>query len=133
MTDNIIQKKDAIDRMRDGLPCETLSDNMMQGKTYWVPTDWLDFKKPNRTFRIPPEPRRVAREWEIEGGGCYEMIYGPIHVREVLPDEVWVKRMTEDEARVLCMVKSIGMPFSTVTEHCMKFARALGLIAEDKS
>lgn len=62
MTDNIIPKKDAIDRMRDGLPCETQCDKA------WDRTFWRDFDDPRATFRIPPEPRREAREWKIEGG-----------------------------------------------------------------
>lgn len=104
MTDTIITRDEAIERMRKGEPCET-----QNGQTYWVPTLWLDFENVEHKFRIPPEPGKSAMEfaiWDFNGMWRAAQIRnrnelnGAIHVREVLPDEVVVRRMTEEEALV---------------------------------
>ena len=68
MTDRLIDRDHAIDRMRDGLPVETfyVSWQSEAGCDGWKPTRWVDFDvTPEPEFRIPPEPRRKAREWRI--------------------------------------------------------------------
>ena len=88
MTDQIITKKDAIDRMRDGLPCETCWP--AQHPTMWMNTRWQDFEGVGTTFRKPPEPRREARTFWVTANGLaitYQQWPSDVQVREVLPDE----------------------------------------------
>ena len=132
MTDQIITKKDAIDRMRDGLPCETCWP--AQHPTMWMNTRWQDFEGVGTTFRKPPEPRREARTFWVTANGLaitYQQWPSDVQVREVLPDEVAVRRMTEAE------VKAITMPLRTVygwtylTDAAVAFAGTLGLLKKD--
>lgn len=81
MTDDILTKDEAIDRMKAGLPCKT---RCIGG---WYATKWADFDDDENTYCKPPEPRRVAREWVLRDEQCMTM-HGPIHVREVLPGDV---------------------------------------------
>lgn len=125
MSDNIISLQDAVGRMLNGQPCET------NWRGEWRSTEWPDFGTFTK-FRIPPEPRRVAREfWLLFDRQGFVAIFESeptalavgekvIHVREVLPDEVCVRRMTWAEIEALHK------------EHCgwHGFLTALGLIGE---
>ena len=137
MDDRIICKKEAIDRMRDGLPCETCFPNYD-----WEQTTFTHFDMPKAMFRIPPEPRREAREFWIEarrdgpdyawGNRCTAP--NAIHVREVLPDEVTLRKITENGVRDFVFDKNVvAARCSTGADKCVAFARALDLIAEKKS
>jgi hypothetical protein len=115
--------------MRDGLPCETL-----MGRDAWATTDWPDFKDASNVFRIPPEPRLVAREFWIEDyedGGPLSVTTTPrsaaIHVREVLPDEVTLRKMTDAE------VSQLAMKTDTTMGAARSIALALGLLKESGS
>lgn len=92
MTDQIITKDEAIDRMKAGLPCES---NLAGGP--WIKTEWSDFANRLLKFRKPPEPRRVARVWNDVTSihmvcGSISYMETPIHVREVLPGDVVLQR-----------------------------------------
>lgn len=96
MTDNIITRDEAIDRMKAGLSCETYRC----GSKDWRQTEWGDFEGNSAKFRRPPEPRSVAQEFWINANTrlawSEQHMAGPdsIHVREVLPGDVTLQRMT---------------------------------------
>jgi hypothetical protein len=105
MSDDIITKDEAIDRMKAGLPCETSHMSFDDGPG-WTKTRWEHFDPPysHVKFRKPPEPRRVARDfWLLFGKAGFSAIYESaptvmcegekaIHVREVLPGDVVVNK-----------------------------------------
>lgn len=127
MTDQTIPRSEAIDRMRDGLPCETW---VFDG---WYATQWPHFSA-HIKFRKPPEPRRVARQFTITWrDGAYRVSipnYEGGEVREVLPGDVTLQRMTEDEAWEAAYqqrpdISAMGPRYAVIA-----LARALGLIGE---
>lgn len=142
-----ITRDEAIDRMRDGLPCET--DFTIHGN--WKATTWGDFDNPCAKFRIPPEPRREAREFWCEEGNRAGELYiwkdrinaefhcnstgrQVIHVREVLSDEVCLRKMTLTECYEQArLAHATAGPFVCVKDIVAQFARAIGLLKEDKS
>lgn len=123
MTDDIITRNEAIERMARGEKCET----NLQG--HWRATKWSDFDATSVLFRIPPKPRRLAREWWIWGGEAFthNVHREAIHVREVLPGDVVLQRMTEQEWLNL-HAQAFGS--ACMPSALVDFARALGLIGE---
>lgn len=129
MNEQTLTREEAIDRMKAGLPCETCSDRENM-KGLWVTTVWAHFDLPH-VFRKPPEPRRVAKEYGICDDG-YVIKWNPdkpygTHVREVLPGDVVLQRMTEQEWLNL-HAQAFGS--ACMPSALVDFARALGLIGE---
>lgn len=144
-THEIIPRSEAIDRMRDGLPCETFQ----RAHADWRATCWHDFEYDRSEFRIPPEPRREAREWWIQQNQYHDVCeetgkrtpwqtafktapkvdeISCIHVREVLPDEVIGQDVIER-----CIWAVLDAGGDNAHYHADAIRRALGLIKEDKS
>lgn len=126
--DIIITRDEAIEAMRKGEKCET----SVQG--FWRTTQWAHFDDVYVMFRRPPEPRREAREFWVfpDGGAVYEHhVPGAVRVREVLPGEALVKRMTQKELEEFCIKHGISMPGYPNARVCMVFADALGLLIEE--
>lgn len=142
-----ITRAQAIERMAKGEPVETAQWIGIVGQPaeQWAATKWSDFDKPQfAQFRIPPEPRKEAREWWIspspKGTTNYDYAFSAqhstaTHVREVLPDEVCLRKMTENGVRDFVFDKNVvAARCSTGADKCVAFARAIGLIREeDKS
>lgn len=130
MTD-IITREQAIACMAKGEKVETSCTHWETGPG-WTQTRWEHFDPAysHAKFRIPPEPRREAREWFgvtriIHDGGInplWKCFDDPIHVREVLPDEVVLRKMTE-RGWIDWIDKN--------AHNRLDLLRALGLIVED--
>ena len=155
MSDNLLTRAQAIDRMRDGLPCETLVPH----ETNWRATLWSDFSFGGLQFRIPPEPRRVAVEawcvvhvdesftpWSSKEiaekyagtSGCKQDRVALF--REVLPDEAPMRILGIDDAR-LSLHKAIhAIQFGNKTDDKLIIAQLADqgvylarLLSENKS
>lgn len=135
-SDNIITRSEAIDRKKAGLPCETSVPGWLRsdGHPRWASTKWRHFDADNAQFRIPPEPRREAQEFWLVGTSDLPIkvwAHEPSmiqpnevwrkRVREVLPGDVTLQRMTEAK-----WDKWIGCNAPTRLD----VIRALGLIGE---
>lgn len=129
MTNDTITRSEAIDRMKAGLPCETFCPGWGENDG-WDATKWADFDDEDSEckFRIPPAPRRVARVFQIVWrDGAYHVSipnYDGGTVREVLPGDVTLQPMTEDQVFQLAKQSEVSTPVAE------RICRALGLIGE---
>lgn len=136
VTDNLLTRDEAIEAMRKGEKCETLINFGCSGP--WAATRWEHFDSSFLQFRKPPEPRRDAMlYWLYEG---HVFLHKPhdkaLRVREVLPGDVTLQRMTEAEAKEQFDKQCEDKVFldANLRRMCMGYwiasRRALGLIGE---
>lgn len=137
MTATTIPRSEAIARMAKGEPVETREERGVE----WNPTMWRDFELLHPEFRIPPEPRREAREWWLNAyephstaltvfdsqkeadRAALKLRSEVIHVREVLPDEVTLQMLGRDDAR-LALHKAIhAIEFGNKTDDKLIIAQ----------
>lgn len=140
MTDNIITREQAAIAM---LNHERVESSFGDG---WFPALPDHFKVPDTRFRRPPEPRREAREGYVAlflKDGSVSSVHFPgtipdwaredpgiefAHVREVLPGDVVLERMTRNEART--KLREWGVSNNDAAGGAMTTLIELGLIAD---